>query len=383
MRVKKYGIAVWALLAAVLLAACGDNTEIDMLSTGESMSQGVLLEEYPLEESPDGTAVSEETTEEEPEPEKVTITISAAGDVVLGNYLGQDYAWSFDQTYDQAEDKGFFFENVRDIFIEDDFTVVNLECILTTEETPRIEKTYMIKGKPEYAKLLPAAGIEAVSMGNNHRLDYGETASDQTRELLTEQGTVFAYDNLVGMYEAQGIPIGLISVNVLRYADGSAKLVEEGIESLRQDGAELILVCCHWGIEGDHYPDDNQKELGRKCIDLGADLVLGSHPHVLQGIEEYNGKFILYSMGNFCFGANRNPTDKDTMIFQQTFTFVDGEKQQDKEIRVIPCSVSSILERNDFRPTPARGDEAVRIINRINEFSSEMGVSFDENGRLQ
>ena len=88
------------------------------------------------------------------------------------------------------------------------------------------------------------------------------------------------------------------------------------------------------------------------------------------------------SLGNFCFGANRNPPDKDSMIFQQVFTFVDGKKQEDKEIRVIPCSVSSVSSRNDYKPTPAEGEEKQRILDKMNEFSRDFGVEFDSDGYL-
>lgn len=110
--------------------------------------------------------------------------------------------------------------------------------------------------------------------------------------------------------------------------------------------------------------------------------MLGHHPHVLQGIEEYQGKYIVYSLGNFCFGANRNPKDKDCIIFQQTFTFRDGILQDDTETRIIPCSVSSVSNRNDYRPTPAEGEDAQRIIERMNEYSADFGVHIDENGDL-
>lgn len=163
---------------------------------------------------------------------------------------------------------------------------------------------------------------------------------------------------------------------------GSEQLLAEGIGKLQEEGVDLILACCHWGIEKDNYPTENQQYLGRKCIDLGADLVIGHHPHVLQGVEEYNGKFIVYSLANFCFGANRNPVDKDTMIFQQTFTFVDGVKQEDRQVQIIPCSVSSVKDRNNFQPTPAQGEEAARIIGRINTYSQGFGLSFAQDGRL-
>jgi hypothetical protein len=151
----------------------------------------------------------------------------------------------------------------------------------------------------------------------------------------------------------------------------------------KEAGVDLILVACHWGVEKDNYPEAYQQRLGRKCIDMGADLVIGHHPHVLQGIEEYKGKLILHSLGNFCFGANRNPTDKDTMIFRQTFTFVDGELQGDMDALVIPCSVSSVSSKNDFQPTPLTGEDATRVINRLNTYSEDMGIVISEEGIVE
>ena len=181
----------------------------------------------------------------------------------------------------------------------------------------------------------------------------------------------------------EGIRIGFVSVNEVSQGWAVEKYLEQGIASLQDQEVDLIIACCHWGVEREYFPENYQQSLGKKCIDWGADLVIGHHPHVLQGIEEYNGKYIVYSLGNFCFGANKNPADKDCMIFQQTFTFVDGVKQEDKDIRVIPCSISSVKERNHFKPTPATGDEAQRIMDRINEFSAGFGLSFDAEGRMR
>ena len=333
---------------------------------------------------------SEETLQEpepeivEPEPDILTITISAAGDCSLGNHQDQEYAYSFRQVYDQIEDEGYFFENVRDFFANDDMTIVNFEGVLTFSEERDETRTYNIKGDPQYARLLTAGSVETVSFANNHRLDYGTRGSDDTVAALEAAGIIYAYDRNVGIYETdKGIRIGFVSVNEVAWGLGSEQLLAEGIEKLREQGVDLILACCHWGIERDNYPTQNQQYLGRKCIDLGADLVIGHHPHVLQGVEEYNGRFIIYSLANFCFGANRNPEDKDTMIFQQTFTFVDGVKQEDKAIRVIPCSISSVSSRNDYKPTPAEGQAAQRIIDRIKEYSQGMGVKFDSDGYLE
>lgn len=319
----------------------------------------------------------------QPQPQIQTITISAAGDCSLGNHQEQEYAYSFRQAYDQAEDEGYFFENVRDIFEDDDMTIVNFEGVLTYSEERDESRTYNIKGDPQYARLLTAGDVEAVSFGNNHRMDYGTRGSDDTVAALEAEGIIYAYDRNVGIYDTdKGIRIGFVSVNEVAWGLGSEQLLAEGIEKLRGEGADLILACCHWGIEKDNYPTENQQYLGRKCIDMGADLVIGHHPHVLQGIEEYNGKFIIYSLANFCFGANRNPVDKDTMIFRQTFTFVDGIKQEDRQIQIIPCSVSSVRDRNNFQPTPVQGDDAVRIIEKINGYSAGYGVVFNQDGAL-
>lgn len=314
-------------------------------------------------------------------PGEIWFTISAAGDVTLGNYFGQDYAASFRQMWEEKQDPSYFFQNVLDIFSEDSMTLVNLEGPLTKAEERREDKTYCISGDPEYVKILTAGNVEAVGMANNHREDYFEQGSDDTVEAVKAAGIVYAYDGNYGIYESQGIKAGIISVSVLNSGRGVEKFIEKGMEYLEEQEADLILVSCHWGIEREFYPEDYQKELGRKCIDMGADLVIGHHPHVLQGVEEYNGKYIVYSLGNFCFGANRNPSDKDCIIFQQSFLFKDGEKSEETNARIIPCSISSVSNRNDYCPTPADGEQKQRILDRMNLYSTDFGLQFDEDGR--
>ena len=391
-----------AVLSAVFLSACGDNLETFLPMTknigGNTGKEEKEQESSPIKAlEPVQMSGSSEKTEEVEKPEDgenssgqaeqdedglISITISAAGDVTMGNYLGQDYSYSFREMYEKVADDSYFFENVYDIFSADDMTIVNLEGPLTTATEGREEQTYCISGDPAYAKILTAGSVEAVSFANNHRLDYYDKGTKDTIEALEEQGIVYAYDNNYAVYETKGIRIGYISVNEVGQGAGVEKFLKEGIEGFQEDGVDLILACCHWGIERENYPEDYQKSLGKKCIDWGADLVIGCHPHVLQGIEEYQGKYIIYSLGNFCFGANRNPKDKDCIIFQQTFTFQEGEKQQ-SEAKIIPCLVSSVSNINDYRPTPAAGEAASRIIGRMNEYSREFGVEFEEDGRIK
>lgn len=384
------------LILTGILCGCGDNAEsgvpvdgplwsMGMEEVAGSMPQTEDREEFHQEETGDDWK-EEDTQTETPvlqeDDKTVTILISAAGDVTLGNHQEQEYASSFRQMYDR-EGETYFLKNVNHFFGKDDFTIVNFEGVLTLTEEMQ-PKDYNMKGDPSYIGILTQGSVEAVSFGNNHRLDYLVQGSNDTVDAFEEAGIAYAYDNITGIYETKGIRIGFVSVNEASQGTAVEKFLEEGITKLRTEkNADLVIACCHWGTEKDNYPEEYQQTLGRKCIDWGADLVLGSHPHVLQGIEVYEGKFIVYSLANFCFGGNRNPADKDTMIFQQTFTFREGEKQEDMVARVIPCSVSSVENKNDFCPTPAEGEEFERILGRINAYSAGYGVSFDEKGFYQ
>ena len=181
--------------------------------------------------------------------------------------------------------------------------------------------------------------------------------------------THFGYEE-TAIYECKGVKIGLIGIYVLPDGLGRMQQLKDHIQKVKSEGAVITIVNFHWGIEREYYPNDVQKQLAHAAIDNGADLVIGEHPHVIQGIETYNGKKIVYSMGNFCFGGNKNPSDKDSMIFQQTFTIRDGKILSYDDFNVIPCSISSVTNVNDYQPTILEGAEAERVLNKINEISA-------------
>lgn len=311
--------------------------------------------------------------------EKITnITISMAGDVTLGNNQKQGYAGTFNEKYDQ-KGKDYFFRNVKSIFAEDDMTLVNFEGVLTNSNS-LVQKTWNLKGRPKYSKILTAGSIEAVSLGNNHRLDYGKQGETDTVNALKNENIIYAYDKYVGIYKTKGIRIGYVSVNQLTGEAQAEAYVQKGIKKLKEKKADLILVCCHWGIEREYYPTQAQTKLAHKCIDLGADIVIGCHPHVLQGVEKYKGSYILYSLGNFCFGGNRNPEDKETMIAQISFTFADGKRLDSTNLQIIPCTLSSVNYTNDFQPTVATGSKKKKILSHMNQYSKKFGIQFDKDG---
>ena len=339
-------------------------------------------------EEPEEEIVEEEVVEEEPvyEPEIIDITISAVGDITLGTNQKTSYGGSFHEYYD-SYGESYFLQNVKDVFAADDFTIGNLEGTLTNSNNIRTTKEWNHKGKPEYVSILKNASVEAVSLGNNHIMDYQMDGVNDT--IATLDGAEIAYaisgqwGDKYGMYETdKGIKIGFVSVNEYYEGEAVRQFLEKGYDYLRGEGADLVFACMHWGGDKVHTLEQAQYDMGRWCIDLGYDLVLGCHPHVLQGIECYNGKYIVYSMGNFCYGGSKNPKEKDSMIWQQTFTFVDGVLQEETTVKAIPCRLSTQTNKNDYCPTILTGEEAEQVINNLNKYSEEFGIKFDAEGNL-
>lgn len=311
---------------------------------------------------------SEEENQTEQEAEPVSITISAAGDCTLGTDENFNASTSLNAYYD-SNGPAYFFQNVKSIFDADDLTIVNMEGTLT-ESTSRQDKTYAFKGPAEYTQILTDGGVEAANLANNHSRDYGEQSYTDTIAALDAAGiTSFGYDRTAVM-DVNGVKVGLVGTYELADGMGCENEMISNIKAVEEQGAQIVIVSFHWGLEKENYPTENQVNLAHSAIDNGADLVLGHHPHVLEGIEVYNGKNIVYSLGNFCFGGNSNPSDKDTMIFQQTFTVQNGELVEDNVTNIIPCSISSESGRNNYQPTPLEGDEADRVRGRIEEYSS-------------
>lgn len=298
----------------------------------------------------------------------VSLTISVVGDCTLGTDETFDYDTSLNAYYDN-NGKDYFFQNVKSIFSADDLTIANFEGTLTDSDT-REDKTFAFKAPAEYAQILTSGSIEAVNTANNHSHDYGDQSYTDTLTALDNEGiTHFGYDDTAVM-DIKGVKVGLVGIYELNDHLGREQQLKDNIAKVKADGAELVIVIFHWGNETETVPDTNQMTLGRLAIDEGADLVCGHHPHVLQGIETYKGKNIVYSLGNFCFGGNSSPSDMDTMIFQQTFTITSNGVQADNVTNIIPCSISSADGYNNYQPTPATGDEATRIKAKIDERSA-------------
>lgn len=316
------------------------------------------------------TEEAQENTEEmEPgtESETTELLLSFTGDCILGT--DEYFAWDTGlPAYYDLYGPEYFLKNVRNIFEEDDVTIVNMEGTLT-EETTRVEKQFAFKGDPEYVKILTSSSVEAANVANNHSHDYGEKSFQDTVHTLENNGIrTFGYDE-TAILEVKGIRIGLFGIYELDDHLERIPQVKQCIAKLKARDTDLIVAVFHWSNELVTVPDDNQVTLAHLAIDEGADVVVGHHPHVVQGIEEYKGKTIAYSLGNFCFGGNTHPTEMDTFIFQEKFILNEQKEITDTTYHVIPCRVSSETTYNNYQPTPLTGDEAEATMEKIKERS--------------
>lgn len=318
-------------------------------------------------------SLTEALSETQPESKEVQITVSLMGDCTLGTDENFAYDTSLN-AYFLYQGADYFFENVRSILEADDLSIINMEGPLT-ESTARNGELFAFKGDPEFVNILSGSSVEAANLANNHSHDYGEQSFTDTKKILEDAGiSTFGYDDSA-IVTVKGINVGLVGIYELHDHLERMQQLKDNIAKVKADGADLIIAIFHWGNERETVPDYNQMTLAHAAIDNGADLVIGHHPHVLQGIEEYRGKYIAYSLGNFCFGGNSAPSDMDTMIFQQTFTIRNGEVLADQNINLIPCSISSEAGFNNYQPTPSEGSEAERIRQKIEERSEQISAS--------
>lgn len=363
------GIGIFVLVFILILAGirgCSNYMSSRQAAAKKTVSMNASKDNSQKASSDSQNTDSSNATVSSP----VSLTLSVVGDCTLGTDETFDYDTSLNAYY---ENYGayYFLQNVKDIFSTDDLTIANFEGTLTDSDE-REDKTFAFKAPASYASILTGGSVEAVNTANNHSHDYGEQSFNDTLAALDDAGIVhFGYDETAVM-DVKGIKVGLVGIYELYDHLEREQQLKDNIAKVKADGAQLIVVIFHWGNETETVPDSNQTTLGRIAIDEGADLVCGHHPHVLQGIETYKGRNIVYSLGNFCFGGNSSPSDMDTMIYQQTFTIdADGVKK-DNVTNIIPCSISSAAYDgyNNYQPTPAEGDEATRILGKINERSS-------------
>ena len=317
----------------------------------------------------EGTAPKEKTASSRPAPTAPTeegeesFLLSFVGDCTLGSdarFYGVKH--SFIDVI--GEDYDYPFRNVVSYFQDDDCTFVNLETVLKDEGSIIKEDGFAFRGPTAYTKILTGSSVEAVTIANNHIRDYGVQGMESTRKALEEAELPYVEQDTYRIITTErGLKIGLYG----GFFQVDVKKVEQAVAEMKRQGAELIVMAIHWGIEGYYRPNAEQEQLAHQLIDLGVNIVYGSHPHVLQRVEEYNGGIIYYSLANFSFGGNHFPRDMDTVILRQQVL-----RQKDGTVVLgtltpIPACVSSQRPQNDFQPTPYEEDteDYARVLQKL------------------
>lgn len=332
---KKYLEIV--LLSILLLAFC----------TLLAVMVFIRVEAQPAAPAPTAKPVATPVPTPTPTPEPEYFTLSFIGDNTLSS---SNINSSFTSTLNG--DMKYPYSNTLKYFENDDMTFANLECTFS-DKTLYSNEMFAFKSPSSYAEILVNGSVEFVTLANNHINDFGSQGYSDTCEALDKYEINHCGNDETAIYETEsGLKIGIYCAD----NKASAANVTAGIEKLKEEGAEYIVCAMHWGTEGTYHPTDSQVTLAHAAIDAGANIVYGSHPHVLQPVEEYNGGTIFYSLGNWSFGGNTNPKDSDTAIVQVTVKRdFDGTITTDA-IDYIPCSMSSNSGYNDFRPTPYEED---------------------------
>ena len=242
------------------------------------------------------------------------ILLTFGGDVTFGDYKGTQQEF-FEKN---GNDYSIIFSNLYDIFSNDDLTMVNLETTITDASNHK-DKDYAFRAPFEYVNILTEGSVEAVSIANNHGKDFYEEGRYDTARTLMENNIIVAGENYVGSVEIKGIQIALLGYTTFETGGFDYIAAIERDISYMNRTHDIVIVMMHWGNELVYTTKKSDIDLGHKLIDLGADLVVGSHPHNIKGIEYYKGKYIVYSLGNCSFAGSGSPTDDDIILFQQKF----------------------------------------------------------------
>ena len=375
---KRLILLMLCVIMALAPAALAERLDLSLLEDAPAAEvwEDAVFETRPWYEREDGSDWRLQ------EDGSVIVTISATGDVTIGGDRRKSGKNIFDKQLEQ-EPAGlaFPFENVREIFDQDDMTLVNFEGTLTNTKS-KTKNSFSFAAPPEYVQVLTTGGVEAVSLENNHIMDHGDQGYADTCAALENAGIVYSGHLGSGVYTTStGVKIGMLSYQTF---NGKYPAIYEAIEgdiaALRGQGCQLVIVSYHWGEEKDYVPNERQVPLGRATIDAGADLVIGHHSHRINPIEEYNGKYICYSLGNFSFAGNTRPDDMDTYIFQQRFRVYPDGTAENAGFRVIPCSISSQEKVNDFKPTPSGDEAAAAIVERLLGLNTKLEKNFKSTG---
>ncbi len=306
---------------------------------------------------------------------------SFAGDCTFACFNEQSKAGGFPAVYEKSGSITYPFDNVRGVFSADDMTIINFEGTLT-ESRSHADKQFYFRGKPEYAKILSGSSVECATLANNHSLDYYEKGFEDTVKNLDAESisSFWASEPCVTTLRTDGGNVSVVmlatsSIDIENQSKFTA--LKAQIKKYKSPGT-IVAVNLHWGVERAVKPSEWQIETAHELVDAGADLIIGHHPHILQGIEKYNGVYIAYSLGNFAFGGNSRANYPESMILRACFD-IEGGEVGECTISAVPCYItSSGNSKNDYKASLQYGKKGQNVIDLILERSAMLPYGIDE-----
>ena len=304
-----------------------------------------------------------------------SILMTFTGDCTLGSEESKrNQKTSFD-TFAKEKGYDYFFANFRDMFEQDDLTVINLEGVLSDNASQESKnKTFRFRGPTDFAKILTGSSIEACTLANNHTMDFGAQGMKSTQTTLDENGIAWFIGDTLYLHQHDGLTIAFIGLNPTLYNSMRNKIGDLFRELKESKGVNAIVACIHAGMEYRPKHEESITAIATRMVECGADLVVMHHPHVLQGIEVINKRNVFYSMGNFVFGGNRDiKTNKNnssitslyTMVVQVRMTFTNGGKYLGQQAIIYPANISDDPTANHYQPVRLSAADAAPVIEAI------------------
>lgn len=352
---KRILCLILSVLLILSLCACG-NKDNATNETTHSVPENETISQ-PTDEKAENIITTKPTEEVVKNTE---IKLSFVGDMMIACYKDQTTSGSFNE-YTNNNPPSYFLEKVKPIFENDDFTVGNLETVLSDSEVSPVSKNhnpaYWFKAKTSNTDILTSSSVECVSLSNNHTNDYGKTGYNDTIEAVKKANLNYGNDEQIMYVEKEGYKIAIICTGL--WGEYAATNISKRIKEA-EEVSDYQIIFFHGGTERLHKPEDWKVRACRKLVDNGADLVIGAHPHVLQPKETYNGVDIVYSLGNFCYGGHRRPENR-TIIYQAMITVDKDKNVVNFASDIIPCYVYT-GNVNNYQPTPIENQEEITTV---------------------
>ena len=348
-----------ALLCLILLQGV-------FVSAGASGTWYTFTEDAPPEQM--GYLVNEYTG---------TVTVTFLGDCTLGGEeKSRNSSLGF---FRRIRDNGYEFpmRNLSALTASDDLTVANLEGVLTDRKLAKVDKKYNFSGPTDYTEILTSAGIECVTLANNHSHDYGDAGYADTKAALAFAGiSFFGTDCLAVWQNEDGVLIGFTGAS-FSVSGNQGKRYERQMELLRSLGCAAVITVMHAGEEYTYTPNSYQKQIANLALKSGASLVIGHHPHVVQGYEILSGMPVVYSLGNCSFGGTTHAKDSDALVVRAELRFEEGVLAE-TVLRFYPISITSDSHYNNYSPAFLTGKDAGRVLQKLKDSTGNGFEPFDE-----